>query len=100
MEKFLQQLSDTVGAHFHGMNSAIVKMKEEEDDRHKQINERFTDFEKKILDIDKIYESKSEECKGAPVDRNQGKAVITGFHNETSEQKSYNYWKNLLQKLE
>ena len=68
----------------HGMNSAIVKMKEE-DDRYKQINERFTDIEKKILDIDKKYESKIEESKGAHVDRNQGKAVITGFHSETSE---------------
>ena len=53
MEKFLQQISDTVGAQLHGMNSAIVKMKEE-DDRYKQINERFTDIEKKIIDIEKI----------------------------------------------
>ena len=59
MEKFLQQISDTVGAQLHGMNSAIVNMKEDE--------------------------SKIEESKGAHVDRNQGKAVITGFHNETSE---------------
>ena len=66
-------------------------MKEEEDDRYKQTNERFTDIEKKILDIDGQYESKSEESKGAHVDRNQSKAVITGFHNETSDQKSYNY---------
>ena len=40
---------------------------------------------KKILDTDKQYESKIEESNGAHVDRNQGKAVITGFHNETSE---------------
>ena len=84
MEKFLQQISDTVGAQLPGMNSAIVKMKEE-DDRCKQINERFTDIEKKILDKDKKYESMSEESKGAHVDRHQGKAVITGFHYATSE---------------
>ena len=84
MEKFLQQISDSVGAHLHGMNSSIVKMKEG-GDRYKQINERFTDIEKKILDIDRKYESKSEESKGAHVDRNPGKAVITGFHSETSE---------------
>ena len=35
--------------------------------------------------MDKKYENKSEESKGAHVDRNQGKPVITGFHNETSE---------------
>ena len=45
MEKFLQKISDSVGAQLHGMNSAIVKIKEEEDDRYKQINERFTDIE-------------------------------------------------------
>ena len=85
MEKFLQQISDTVRAQLRGMNSAIVKMKEEEGDRYKQINERFTEKQKKILDIDKKNESKIEESEGAHVDRNQGKAVITGFHNETSE---------------
>ena len=51
MDKFIQQISDTVGAQLHGMNSAIVKMKKE-DDRHKQNNERFTDIEKKIHDMD------------------------------------------------
>ena len=35
------------------MNSAIVKMKEEGDDRYKQINVRFTDIEKKILEVEK-----------------------------------------------
>ena len=85
MEKFPQQISDSVGAQLHGMNSAIVKMKEADDDRYKHINKRFTDIEKKILDIDKKNESKIEESKGAHVDRNQGKAVITGFHNQTSE---------------
>ena len=34
----------------------------------------------KILDMDEKYENK-----GAHVVRNQGKAVITGFHSETSE---------------
>ena len=40
MEKFLQQISDTVGAQLHGMNSAILKMKEEEDDRYKHIKKK------------------------------------------------------------
>ena len=84
MEKLQQKISDSVGAQLHGMNSAIVK-NEEEDDRYKQINEGFTDIEKKILEVDKKYESKSEESKGAHVDRSQGKAVTTRFHNETSE---------------
>ena len=46
------------------MNSSIVKMKEEGDDRYKQISERFTNIEKKILDMDKKYKSKIEEIKG------------------------------------
>ena len=50
-----------------------------------QINQCLTKIEKKILDEDKKYDSKIEECKGEHVDRNQGKAVITGFHSETPE---------------
>ena len=47
MENILQQISDYRSEHsLHGMNSAIEKMKEEEDDRYKQINERFTEIEK------------------------------------------------------
>ena len=38
-----RKISDSVGAQLHGMNSSIVKMKEE-DDRYKQINERFTEI--------------------------------------------------------
>ena len=77
MDKFLQQILDSVGAQLHGMSSTFVKMKEEEgDDRYKQINERFTKKEKKILDMDKNTKSKIEEIKGTRVDMKQGKAVI------------------------
>ena len=51
MDKFLQQISNSVGAQLHGMNSTIVKVKEE-DDRYKQISER-------IMNIhDEKYEKK------------------------------------------
>ena len=82
MDTFLRTITDTVGTQLHGMNSTIVKMKEEEDDRYRQLNERIKKEEKKILDMD---ENRNEEPRGTHVDRNQGKAVITGFHNETSE---------------
>ena len=67
------------------MNSTIVKLKEEEDDIYKQISERITILEKKILDMDEKYENRSDEPRRARVDQNQGKAVITGFHSGTSE---------------
>ena len=35
--------------------------------------------------MDEKYENRSEETKGAHVDQIQGKAVVTGFHSETSE---------------
>ena len=35
--------------------------------------------------MDEKYENRSEETKGEHVDQNQGKAVITGVHSETSE---------------
>ena len=66
------------------MNSSIVKMTEE-DDRCKQFNERITNMGRKILDMDEKYENRSDEPRGAQVDQNQGKAVITGFHSETYE---------------
>ena len=59
------------------MNSTIAKVKEE-DDRKKQISERIMNLEKKILD-------RSDEPRGAHGHQNQGKAVVTGFHRETSE---------------
>ena len=42
-------------------------------------------MEKEILDIDEKCENRSDEPRRAHGDQNQGKAVITGFHNETSE---------------
>ena len=68
MENFLQQISDIVKARLYGMNSVIVKMKE--DDRFKK---------------NKKYVSESEERNGAHIDRNQDKTVISEFLNETWE---------------
>ena len=62
MEKFLQ-VTSTVGNQNQGMNSSIVKMKEEGSDRFKQFNERITNIERKILDMDEKYESRSEVIK-------------------------------------
>ena len=85
MDKFLQQISDTVGSQLQGMITTIVEMKEEGDDRYKHINERIANMEKKISDIDEKCENRSEEPARSREDQNQGKAVATGFHSETSE---------------
>ena len=50
LEKFLQ-VTSTVGNQIQGMNSSIVKMKDEGDDRYKQFNEIITEYRKKILRI-------------------------------------------------
>ena len=85
MEKFLQ-ITSTVGNEIQGMNSSIVKMKAEGDDRYKQFNERITNIERmKTLDVDETYENLSEVIEREHVDQNQGKAVVTGFHSETTE---------------
>ena len=57
----------------------------EEDDRFKQICERITNMGKEILDVAEKYENRSDEPMGAHGDQNLGKAVIRGFHSETSE---------------
>ena len=56
MDNFLQTITDSVGSQLHGMNSTIVKMKEEGDDRYKQISERIANMEKKISDKDEKCE--------------------------------------------
>ena len=81
MEKFLKKITDSVGTQLHGMNSSVAKI----DDRYKQFNERTTNVEREILDMDEKYENRSDERRRAHVDQNQGKAVITGFHSGTSE---------------
>ena len=59
MDIFLQTIKDSVGTQLHGMNSTIAKMKEEDDDRYKQINERIMNMERKILDIDEKCETEA-----------------------------------------
>ena len=51
MDTLLQKVTDSVGTQLQGMSSTIVKVKEEEDDRYKQISERIMNM-KRILDID------------------------------------------------
>ena len=42
-------------------------------------------MEKKNLEMNEKYENRSDEPRRAHVDKNQGKAVITRFHSETSD---------------
>ena len=65
------------------MNSTIVKMKEEGEDRCKQINERIAIVEKKISVMDEKSENRNDKSSRAHDDQNQGKAVATGFHGGT-----------------
>ena len=69
MEKFLQ-ITSTAGNQIQGMNSSIVKMKEG-DDRYKQFNERITNIERKILDMDEKYENLSDENMLTRIKENQ-----------------------------
>ena len=69
MDTFLRTITVTVGTQLHGMNSTIAKVKEEEDDRYRQINERMTKTERNILDMDEKYENRNEEPRGTHVDR-------------------------------
>ena len=58
MEKFLQKITDSVGTQLQGVNSSIVKMKE--DDRYKQFNEILTNMEREIVDMDEQYANPGE----------------------------------------
>ena len=56
MEKFLQITSVQLEIKSKGWTSTIVKMKEG-DDRYKQFDERITNIERQILDMDEKYET-------------------------------------------
>ena len=98
LEKFLQ-VTSTVGNQIQGMNSSIVKGKKKLDDRYKQFNERITNIERKILDMDEKYENRSEVIIREHVDENQGKTVITGFHSETTESEVMQLLKELINEV-
>ena len=72
MEKFLQ-ITSTDGNQIQGMNSSIVKMKEEGDDRYKRFNQIITNTERKILDMDVNYQNRSGDNKQEHVDGKLGK---------------------------
>ena len=82
----------TVGSQIQGMKSSIAsmqemneKMKEKGENKFNHFDERITNMERKILDMDEKYEHRSEDNKKEHVHENQGKTVITGFHSETTE---------------
>ena len=60
----VERISDSVGAQLHGMNSSIVKMKEERDDINKQISEIFTNIKRKSLTWQKIRKTRSKKSRG------------------------------------
>ena len=66
-------------------------MKEEGDNTFNQVDERIMNMERKILDMDKKYEHRSEENKQEHVDGNQGKTLITGFTVKRQSLKSHNF---------
>ena len=74
-------------------------MKEEEE-KFNQFDERITNMERKILDMDEKYEHRSEDNKKEHVDENQGKTVITGFHIETTESEVTQLLREMYQDVE
>ena len=84
---------DKVSAENHEFSLTTASRKEHNhcenegrrNDRYKQINERITKMERKIADTDEKCENRNDEPRRARGDQNQGKAVITGFHSETSK---------------
>ena len=81
-----KSITNSVGTQLREMNSTIEKMKQEGDDRYKQIDERIANMENKFSMIDETSEIKADGLSKVHEDQNHGKAVATGFHGDTSEQ--------------
>ena len=73
------------------MNSTVVKMKED-DDRYNQISER-------IMNIDENEKTEVTNPTEPMTTQNQGKAIITGFHNETSESEVVQLLKEMITEI-
>ena len=52
MDKFLQTITESVGNQLHGMNITVAKMKEEGENRYKQIKGRIANMQKEISVMD------------------------------------------------
>ena len=61
-------------------------MKEEGDDRYKEIDERIANMEKNFSTRDETSEMKADESSKVHEDQNHGEAVATRFHGDSSEQ--------------
>ena len=57
------------------------------------------DMEKKILDLDKKYENRSEENKQENVNANQSETVITGLPRETTESEVTDMLKEMMNEI-
>ena len=76
-----------------------MKNERRREDRYKQFNERITNMERKILDMDEKHENRSEDNKKEHVGENQGKTVITGFHSETTESEITQLLKEMINEI-
>ena len=82
----MRAITSSVGLQVQETNSTIETMKEEGDDRYKQIDERIANVEKKFSMRDEKSEIKADESSKVHEDQNHGKAVATGLHGDSSEQ--------------
>ena len=74
-------------------------MKEEGENKFNQFEGRIIDMERKILDMDKKYEHRSEDNKQEHLNANQGETVITGFHSETTESEVIQMLKEMINEI-
>ena len=105
LERFML-ITNSVGTQIHGMNSSIVKlhetnekMKEEGENKINKIDERFKDMEKKIMDLDKNYENRSDDDRNGNVIANQSETVMAGLHKETTESEVADTLKEMIKEI-
>ena len=74
-------------------------MKEEGENKFNKFEGRIIDMERKILDMDKKYEHRSEDNKQENVNANQGETVITGLHSEPTESEVMKMLKEMINEI-
>ena len=59
----------------------------------------FKDMEKKIMDLDKKYENRSDDDRNGNVIANQGETVMAGLHKETTESEVADTLKEMIREI-
>ena len=88
----------SVGLQLRGANTNIDKLKEQNDNKYNRMNEKITTMEKMMT----MLEDPNERGSGTKTqeDQNKKRAVVTGFHDDTTQQEVQDMLREIITSIE